>query len=278
MTVDDHVAQCIATYPTLFLLGTYEASKIKVLEQAFIVLGNGYEWAYTKDPTKGGYLIEPKSKKVKGEWVRKYDEPYGKVKFHGNIQDYFTNPVYKITSVEASRDDFRRLIVNNELSNDEYIKKRTELHHNRLLLKKRISENKPAWLRRYSSSYVYVVGDEELEEIKFHYKNMGIEVEGELASRRQLCWDNQGSPKPYHPYPNFQKTYSCFWEEEVKYIQEDWRLAAIEHLEHWLSYWNTDLWKENTSRYKDNHSAGKQEQQEAIVFLEKTISKLQTCK
>lgn len=46
------------------------------------------------------------------------------------------------------------------------------------------------------------------------------------------------------PYPNFQKTYSPFWENkwnnnEWQYIQEDWRLAAIEHLEFCKNWFNT---------------------------------------
>ena len=46
--------------------------------------------------------------------------------------------------------------------------------------------------------------------------------------------------KDINPYPNFSKNYSPFWRPECQYIQEDWRLAAIEHIEILIKYFQDD--------------------------------------
>ena len=95
MKLEDHVKQSIHEYPGLFKDVDYARSRMKVLSQLFVTIGNGYELAMTTDPTKGGYLIEPESIKVKDEWVRQPDPPYGEEKYEGPELDkaYFDTPI-----------------------------------------------------------------------------------------------------------------------------------------------------------------------------------------
>lgn len=105
MKLEDYVKQSIVAYPILYLDKTYELSRLKVLNQIFLVLGNGMEWAWTKDPSKGGYMVDPVVKKVKGEWIRQHDLPYGKATFNSpNFQRYFEEPLIEILKVDHSQE------------------------------------------------------------------------------------------------------------------------------------------------------------------------------
>ncbi|MGD9157691.1 MAG: hypothetical protein PVG39_04750 [Desulfobacteraceae bacterium] len=75
------MAEAVNNYPLLFYYNTYEASKLAVLHHAFLVLGNGMEWAYTQDKSKGGYVVDPKYTydKTKDEYHRKFDPDYGTI-------------------------------------------------------------------------------------------------------------------------------------------------------------------------------------------------------
>jgi hypothetical protein len=44
MSLDDHIRWCIWNYPTLYRADNYEDSRLLVLHQMFLVIGNGYEW------------------------------------------------------------------------------------------------------------------------------------------------------------------------------------------------------------------------------------------
>ncbi len=96
MTVEDTVKKSIIEYPSLYLCDNYEDSKFNVLEHYFLTLGNGIEWAHTKDPLKGGYLTEPKSKSSKGDWKRIIDAPYGKIKCTEDFSRYFSEKMFVV--------------------------------------------------------------------------------------------------------------------------------------------------------------------------------------
>lgn len=87
MKLKDYVLQNIYNYPTLFLAETYEESRLLVLHQCFLVLGNGVEWAHTKNLSNGGYIVYPKYRKFNDDWVRVYDKQYGKEKFDFDFND-----------------------------------------------------------------------------------------------------------------------------------------------------------------------------------------------
>jgi hypothetical protein len=81
MKLKDYILLSVYNFPGLYLCETYEESRILVLNQLFLVNGNGMEWAKTKNPAKGGYLVSPKFYKKNGERLRKLDSPYGYEKF-----------------------------------------------------------------------------------------------------------------------------------------------------------------------------------------------------
>lgn len=73
MQLEQLVKQNILKYPRSYKSISYKMSRLRVLDYIFFVGGNGLSLAYTKDPSKGGYIVEPRYKK-NGE--RKFDKPY----------------------------------------------------------------------------------------------------------------------------------------------------------------------------------------------------------
>jgi hypothetical protein len=99
MKLADHVRKSILEYPTLYKSDTYERSRLSVLNHLFLVIGNGYEWAYTMDPARGGYLTDHPNYYKRGdkEGDRKYDKPYGVEKYDREFSpNYFTNRLFHI--------------------------------------------------------------------------------------------------------------------------------------------------------------------------------------
>jgi len=77
--LDLHIAQSIRKYPSLYRDVTYEKSRLKVLDQLFFVIGNGYEWS------PKGTLVEgfPEKKRPKVSRSLKFDD------------DYWTKPLFE---------------------------------------------------------------------------------------------------------------------------------------------------------------------------------------
>jgi len=200
MKVIDHVNQSISKYPSLFMVNNYEDSKFAVLHQDFIVLGNGMEWAYTPDPKDGGYLTHPIMKETEdGEWVRLYDEPYGKEKCELDPR-VFKEKIFYFEEIDV------------KLAEEGYV---------------------------FGATSGNVVFESELEELKKKHKactGRKDYVRGFHTHFYFPCGKTYDQKKD--PYPNFSKRYSCFWEIDPKLIKEDWRLAGIEHLKYWQDYFD----------------------------------------
>ena len=87
MKLSDQISKSIYEYPSLFKDVDMQKSRIKVLDQLFLVIGNGYEWT-------DGYLAEMVCKK-NGSGFKKF-LPYGKEKFSVKLDEkYFKNPIYR---------------------------------------------------------------------------------------------------------------------------------------------------------------------------------------
>ena len=193
MTVIETVKNSIVKYPGPYACENFEDSKLNVLEQFFIVLGNGIEWAYTKDPKKAGYLTEPMHYRKNDEWTRKFDLPYGKrVCPVANIDRYFNEKMFTVYDK-----DYR------------------------------------------TNHKTYYVFESDL---------------GPYMDDAYMKLENDRNKRD-SPYPNFQKQYSCFWEPGVEYIQEDWRLAGIQHLSYWQEYFKDP---ERVKTYSHYHIGEKQ--------------------
>jgi len=87
-----HIAQAIREYPSLYRDVTYEKSRLKVLDQLFFVIGNGYEWS------PKGILVE---RKFSGEKRPKVSRSF---KFD---DDYWTKPLFE-TSYLTGPEGFTR--------------------------------------------------------------------------------------------------------------------------------------------------------------------------
>lgn len=96
MKLIDAIKESINEYPSLYKGDTWEQSRLKVLNQIFLVNGSGYSWTKPKDPTTGGYISE--SKYHKRNHTKIIDKPYGKVKYTGpDLNDqYFKDKIYYI--------------------------------------------------------------------------------------------------------------------------------------------------------------------------------------
>ena len=94
MLLEDYIKKSISEYPSLYAKSNYKDSRISVLNQVFLVLGNGLDWAYTKNPKQGGYVVYPNYYKFKGDYKRKYDLPYGKEKYEGPDIERFFHEMY----------------------------------------------------------------------------------------------------------------------------------------------------------------------------------------
>ncbi len=104
MRLTDSVKESFFKYPSLFYNKDYDRIKHSVCHHMFIVLGNEYDWAETKDTKKAGYLIEPKSRKVNGDWVRIIDKPYGKKTIDLDIDMYLkADKMYQLQIVDHQR-------------------------------------------------------------------------------------------------------------------------------------------------------------------------------
>src|SRR6478735_6322400 len=96
MKLIDSIKEMFLQYPSIYSKD-FDIIKHTVCHQMFITLGNGYKWAYTKDPKKGGYLIEPKYKILKEDYIRKIDMPYGKKVIHLDIDLYLkADKIYQL--------------------------------------------------------------------------------------------------------------------------------------------------------------------------------------
>ena len=103
MKIKDFISRSIQTYPTLYKCDNYYNSKLKVLNQIFFTIGNGYEVAETKIPEEGGYVVEAKYKRNKktDDYIRIKDKPYGKEKYKELPTDYFDTIIYKVSSLKS---------------------------------------------------------------------------------------------------------------------------------------------------------------------------------
>ena len=107
MKLEDHIKTSIAKYPGLYLHENYEASRLAVLNQIFLVLGNGMEWAHTRTVKTGGYMVSnPRYYKRNGDYIRAYDKPYGVEKYTGYDINRMFNENWVRIFIPLDRDQF----------------------------------------------------------------------------------------------------------------------------------------------------------------------------
>lgn len=239
MTVNDTIKKSFFNYPTLYMGSNIDDIKRSVLHHYLIVLGNGIEWANTKDKKKGGYLTEPNHHNRK----RTYDKPYGKEKIAENIEDYISpNVAHEL--IEIDHDDTKKFMglfgsrrksvyISQKLRGEEKLKKTIFIESEYHLL----PPNTMMPGDKYSEKYKYALRE---------FKDL-----------------TRGSRET--PYPNFSEQYSCFYEPGVEYIQDDWREESIKHLEYWEQYFQDE---ERIKTFSDYPKKG---QDDILKILKKQI-------
>ena len=226
MKVIDSVKKSFFLYPSLYARKTYESVKFDVLHQDFIVLGNGIEWAHTKDPKKAGYLTEPKSRKVKGNWVRNYDLPYGRFKVEIDIEPYLENEIYQLREIDHEETK-RSLAQWAPFIDIDNISKKS--YH--------ISEIRNYCVKVFDSKKQTLFTEQEFNKLPPNTLLPGEKYN--TSYKYFLRWiEKKDSSEKRNPYPNFSREYSCFWEPGVRTIQDDWREVGIEHLQYWKEYFD----------------------------------------
>lgn len=259
-SVDGYVRYMIGTWPSSYAHGSFEDCKFLIIHNVCTSLGSGEKWANTKDSSKGGYIIiDPKYyTKGKEEGERKYDKPYGKnlateVRF--DPERVLSEDMYSIGGIKTPSDEVRH-VFESELTPDE-----KDMAYDGDAISKILDDNKG------NSTITHI--DPELLKKLVH--SMHTEV-----SIRKWTNSTHTTINKLAPYPNFDKGYSLFWEPEIQYIQEDWRVACLEHLQYWLEYFNDDEKVKNHWYYKESRFP--QERKKSIKFLKETISKLENLK
>lgn len=103
MKIKDFISRSIQTYPTLYKSENYYESKLKVLNQIFFTVGNGYDVAETEIPEEGGYVVEPKYKhdRKTDSYVRIKDKSYGKDKYKELPENYFDTIIYTVSGFKS---------------------------------------------------------------------------------------------------------------------------------------------------------------------------------
>ena len=215
MKVTDCVNQSINIHPSLYMVDNYEKSTFEVLHHYFIVLGNGIEWADTYNPKTGGYLTHPVYQESGGERVRTEDKPYGEEKCELDSRPFFKEDLFYFGKIDQENSSAH--FMSRELSGN-------------------------------------VVFESELRELKKKYKICGSSADYVKGFHTHHSLLTKAHSSRNNPYPNFSKRYSCFWEIEPNLIQEDWRLAGVDHLKYWQKYFNDEERVKGYHYYKNPKS------------------------
>jgi len=218
MKVIDCVNESINSHPSLYMADNYEESTFEVLHHYFIVLGNGIEWADTGDPKTGGYLTHPVHRESDDEWVRIKDKPYGEEKYELDSRPFFKEDLFYFGEIDQ------------ETSSEDF-------------MARKLSEK--------------IVFESELIELKKKYKVCEFSTDYVKGFHTHCILKTGRYLHDGDPYPNFSKRYSCFWEIEPNLIQEDWRLAGIDHLEYWREYFDDEERVKGYHYYKNPESLKK---------------------
>lgn len=237
----DTVNSAIQRYPTLYLKKSWEDSEFAVAHHFFIVLGNGCEWAKTKDPKKGGYLTEEKKYRKGEDWFRKIDPPYYKEPKINLHKDTFNMKVVKYQICEISHDFSEK---------SGYIEESRYSEGKRVKLSKRLYTKEELSDLQNSVGKIFII-DGYRADIKYNKKKHGDYI----LSAEPICQNWIISDRE-NPYPNFQKDYSPFWEDGVKFIQPDWRNAAIKHLKFWKTWFSDESNHKKYSYCPENTERG----------------------
>jgi hypothetical protein len=261
MKIIDTVKKSFFEYPTLYHNVDFNSIKFGIMHHMFIVLGNGIEWAKTKTPKNGGYLIEPRYHNRE----RVYDAKYGKETIDIDITPYIKgDKIYSLELIDH---------IETERHYDSFVKILTEV--------KEVSEDKITYYKNLLIAPKIKRGE------KNPHQRVWLESEFDKLPPNTLL-PSDGYDKKYtyflreiekredtsllsgiHPYPNFDKQYSCFWKKNAEYIQEDWRIEAINHLSYWKEYFNDS---ERIKGYSHHPEYNKEREQEFLDILKRQIT------
>ena len=198
MKLIDYVKQSLHQFPTLYLYPDFESSYIRILDHTFGTLGNGLDWANTRNPRKGGYLCEKEFKKYNGEFVRKYNKNYGVEIYDFDMEEFFKNQVVCVYEMNTMKDKFVGTL-------QEY-----ESH-----------EKNSYW----EANLFRVEDDWKISDMFSINYNVCLTNSRKTSNReKDFAFYN------WSPYPYFKKQYSCFWQDGSEYIQEDWKVGALYYL------------------------------------------------
>ena len=242
MKLEDYIKRSISEYPSLYAGVDYESSRLKVLEQIFLVNGNGIEWANTGNPKTGGYAVDPQYVRRKGEWHRLKDKPYGKEVYDGpDIDRFFNEDWVEAVELNPPKDEpfGKMLLFRNSISrNPTYKGFVNEIPEDILTqsisLAYEWSEEKGEYAREDSSQKI---NHRRSENLNFHDKFDTKNPKYLLQIQSHRNWmKSLGRDDVFKPYP--------FWEVSWLYahidhslIKNDWREGMIEVKEAALQYY-----------------------------------------
>lgn len=244
MKLNDYIHQMIVKYPRLYAGNSFEESKIQILDQLFLTLGNGLHWAKTDSPKTGGYLTERRYKRKQGEWETLPDLPYGKEKFNcPEIDRYFTEPYVEVQVLVGQHGDS--------------LYKRTSIGHEKKLIFSGFLKDCPDEIIKDSICHGYdfdtetgeyfllpfrdFLRDATLNSIKhlFNLENPKYcidEISHKEWLKQEYIIEAGYGQKPLIPYP-FSTRYWALAKIDPENIQTDWLEGMIQVKETALVYY-----------------------------------------
>lgn len=261
MKLIDAVKFSLIEYPTLYSSPSFESSKMRVYNQLFLVLGNGYEWAVSKKGFEG-YMIEPKHYKYNGEWVRKNDLPYGRQKCDVSLERLFSEPIIKIRQRDRKEESRWSVIPELKMVYGDMYKVIWHGFINDMPLKFR--KCIPSYASKVKSEDCFPYKDFFIEEEYSKLLDYGLDYEYDSDYVVDFtCREYEETPYPFsfNLWPFMDKHYSKEPPINVKLIKPDWREGMIECFEWAIKYYQT---------YKPNSCTTCNTEEELKKFMKNT--------
>jgi hypothetical protein len=252
--LDDHVRDAIYNYPTLYRGKDYETSRLKVLDHLFLVIGNGYEWekeGFLSCVGRGGFHGD--NTKAKG--LKTLPEGF----FDKELYNFYVDST-KMKELEKR------------------LKKEKRFHY---FLDK---------AHKKETNLIFEADEETAKDYVRNYEaETGINRRNGVPATGWTFVDKARSDHSISPYPICEysaikeiyngKTNSLHIDNfELKKIQPDWLVGAIDIVKASLAYYN-DKKQYDSHIYCTDRTTGKRSKhwakyrKEQVDFLEKFLEK-----
>lgn len=226
MNIEHAINWSILNYPTLYRMKTHEESRLQVLNQYFLVIGNGMDW------TKEGYLLDLCEKHPEKELVKKLPK------------DFYDKELYKFDIDPQMLKEAKQELRDNKV----WFKVRKNYFGSTIVF---------AWSKELALPFVIKYECEKDKQERAHYAEIFKDFPSMQTTFGTRLREASAVGHPFSPYPICQysalveminkRTNSLHIENfDLAYVKEDWIQGAIDVATATLEYYNDE------SRYSNN--------------------------